>query len=120
MLSEEIKLTIYNLHKYIKNKKYLFDTDYDLYKCACPEWDNSPRKLYSRADLFYMEENDFSQWLENNIKWTLKHHSKNKQYTYINAWNEWGEGAVLEPTVRYGYKDLQTIKEVLIIINERD
>lgn len=36
-----------------------------------------------------------------------------KRYVYINAWNEWGEGAILEPTTRYGYKELQTVKDVL-------
>ena len=101
------------MHQFIKDKKYLFDTDYDLFKCACPNWDNSPRKLYSSADLYELKDGDFADWLKENIKWTATNNPKNKQYTYINAWNEWGEGAVLEPTIRYGYKDLQAVKDVL-------
>ena len=108
-----MKITIYDLHKFIKNKKHLFNTDYDLYKCSCPNWDNSARKLYSGADLYSLKDNDFKNWLYENIIWTQKNNHSNKQYTYINAWNEWGEGAILEPTIRYGYKDLQTVKEVL-------
>ena len=38
---------------------------------------------------------------------------QSEQYVYINAWNEWAEGAMLEPTTRYGYKNLQTVRNVV-------
>jgi hypothetical protein len=36
---------------------------------------------------------------------------KDEQYLFINAWNEWCEGMILEPTEENGYKYLEWIKE---------
>jgi hypothetical protein len=36
--------------------------------------------------------------------------SRGPQFTVINAWNEWGEGNVLEPTVTGGYQFLEELR----------
>lgn len=37
---------------------------------------------------------------------------KNQEYLCINAWNEWAEGMVMEPTEENGYKYLEWMKEL--------
>jgi hypothetical protein len=55
----------------------------------------------------------FKKWLIDSITWTKENHDLNHQYLYINAWNEWAEGAILEPTTRHGYESLQMVKEAI-------
>ena len=35
------------------------------------------------------------------------------EYIFLTAWNEWGEGACIEPDSRYGVRCLQEVREIL-------
>lgn len=104
---------IFNLSKYIQEKDFLFPTPYISFKTCFPSWDNTPRKLYTNGYCFLLNEEDYRHWLYDIINWTKNNHSPEENIVYINAWNEWGEGAILEPTTHYGYRYLEIIKQTL-------
>ena len=84
-----------------------------MFRACFPSWDNTPRKAWSKGWCFQLSDEQFVTWLTDIIHWTQKNHPINKQYVYINAWNEWGEGAILEPTLREGYRNLEIVKECI-------
>ena len=113
MFNLKTSIGIIDLHKWIQNQSYIDNQTFRVFKGCFPHWDNSPRKAYSYGSVFLMDNDDFYNWLTGIIHWTRKHHSLREQYVYINAWNEWGEGAYLEPDVRYGYASLNCVRKAL-------
>lgn len=74
------------------------------------DYDDTPRRqlkgtVYVNNDISYFKECLSKQLQESN--------NKNNEFLYINAWNEWGESAYLEPDEKNGYLYLETIKQVV-------
>lgn len=105
--------TIHNMDHFIQHKEYLCEVKNKTFRCCFPGWDNTPRKAWSGGWCFQLSDQGFETWLYDIIQWTKENHTDKEQYVYINAWNEWAEGAILEPTTRYGYKYLNIVKKVL-------
>ena len=75
-----------------------------------PDWDNTPRRDYK--GLVYMGTSP--ELFEKTLK-VLKEKVKDHpvDFVYVNAWNEWGEGAYVEPDEARGYAYLEAIKRVV-------
>ena len=65
-------------------------------------WDNTPRHKDRGYIITAPSKTMFTKYMDS---------IKNCEYVFINAWNEWCEGMVLEPTEQEGYKYLEWIKE---------
>ena len=74
-----------------------------------PRWDNSPRKGRNSRVIRGATPVKFKRYLQ---KLKEVHREDASDILVLNAWNEWGEGAMLEPTVQDGYGYLEAIKEV--------
>lgn len=97
----------------LDKKQWAYDADYIVYKSVFPSWDNTPR-TFTRANIFRgITPEKYKNWLRDVIKWTKNHNDKDNQIIFINAWNEWGEGAHLEPDLKYGYAFLQATRDAI-------
>lgn len=92
---------------FMKKKKA---TDYTLFKAVTPSWDNTPRKQNASHIIAHATPDLYKDWLAHTIEYTKKHLSGDERLVFINAWNEWGEGAHLEPDRKYGYAFLKATK----------
>lgn len=113
IVNSKFKGICYDMAKFVKEKGYLYDTSVKIFKGCFPSWDNTPRKCYNGAQICENTPQDYKTWLKDIISWTHKNHKDNEQFVFINAWNEWAEGAHLEPDQKYGYAYLEATREAL-------
>lgn len=67
------------------------------------EWDNTPRHNLRGFVIEPVSEKMIQRY--------FRKLDENTDYLIINAWNEWCEGMILEPTEQDGYKYLEWLKE---------
>ncbi|MFZ1250254.1 MAG: glycoside hydrolase family 99-like domain-containing protein [Candidatus Microsaccharimonas sp.] len=81
-----------------------------IYPCVMPSWDNDARKKGHGSYVFYNESPTlYKKWLQHAFART----TKETPFVFVNAWNEWAEGTVLEPTRHYGYALLNRTREAI-------
>ncbi len=76
-------------------------------------WDNEPRRPGSGVIFIGSTPARYAEWLENACRENFEQLGVRNPVVFINAWNEWAEGAHLEPDCRYGYAYLQATADVL-------
>lgn len=81
------------------------------YPGAMVTFDNTARRQW-RADAWYgSNPYTFHRWLTGLVR-AVTDRAPQERLVFINAWNEWAEGAVLEPTTRFGRTYLQAVRNV--------
>lgn len=106
---------IFSYPKMVEYQKNQIQTKnpYPLYKTVFPSWDSEPRKPGRGTIYAYSSPSLYRQWLQAACDWTLKNHPKEERFVFVNAWNEWAEGAHLEPDRRFGYAYLHETMNAL-------
>ena len=98
---------IRKIDKYSGDKLYrlmkgdIYERD-DVIRGMFFSWDNTPRHQERGYIITEPNKETFMKYAKN---------VSNDDYVIINAWNEWAEGMVLEPTEHLKYKYLEWIKE---------
>ena len=83
----------------------------NLFHGAFVGYDDSPRRGKSKAIIVNNATPEkFGRYFQQLFNITKQ---QNKEYIFLTAWNEWGEGAYLEPDNINGYNYLNEIKKVV-------
>lgn len=90
---------------------------YPLYPAVNCGWDNEPRRPGRGRTLLHAAPRRYRDWLSATIRMRYAQSTQPcaNRLVFINAWNEWGEGAVLEPDTSIGYAWLQAVADALRI-----
>ena len=96
--------------------------EFPVIKTVCPGWDNEARKP-GRGHIFHgSTSSNYANWIRRACERTLDRLRDDKNqppFLFINAWNEWGEGAHLEPDRKFGYSKLDVTARTLAALPDR-
>ena len=86
-----------------------------LFPGVCPHWDNGARRSGGSGGLSLAGStpDKYARWLKAASEFALKAPASDERIVFINAWNEWAEGAYLEPDRHYGCAYLVQTRHVL-------
>lgn len=87
--------------------------DFTVFPGVCPSWDNEARRAGRGTGFIGSTPRKYGAWLEHACRRALEMPNADERIVFINAWNEWAEGAYLEPDRRYGYAYLRETARVL-------
>lgn len=96
------------------NQKYFCYNHPKLFRAVMPMWDNTARRNNMGMIFHGATPRLYQQWLKDIVLETKQNAELEEPLVFINAWNEWGEGAYIEPDRRYGYAFLQATRDALI------
>ena len=97
----------------VESAKKFSRADFTLFRGVCPSWDNEARKPGRGMTYQNSAPALYQGWLAEACRFAAKESDPDKRLVFINAWNEWSEGAYLEPDRRYGYAYLQATANAL-------
>jgi len=86
--------------------------EYPMIRTCLPSWDNDSRRQGASSIIHGSTPDRFRRWLDALVSRAEKRED-GPNIVCINAWNEWGEGAYLEPDRHFGYAYLNAVQSVL-------
>ena len=93
--------------------------DYPLFRTVCPAWDNTARRGQGGTVFARSTPQRYQHWLANAVRDSVSRiPARADRLIFVNAWNEWAEGAHLEPDARYGHGYLAATRRALLNYKE--
>jgi glycosyltransferase involved in cell wall biosynthesis/GT2 family glycosyltransferase len=109
----EYKGAVFDYEEMMHRAAALPRAEYTLFRGVCPGWDNEARTP-GRGNVFaFSTPKKYAHWLARACEDALQAPNPSERLVFINAWNEWAEGAHLEPDRHFGYAYLRETARVI-------
>jgi hypothetical protein len=86
---------------------------YTRYPAVFPSWDNTPRQPDRGTSFDAISPEAFRIYVEEKIEELRQFLVGDNRLLFVNAWNEWAEGAHLEPDTGYGHRWLEALRDAI-------
>ncbi|BCN32282.1 glycosyltransferase WbsX family protein [Anaeromicropila herbilytica] len=106
---------VYDYADAVKEKGYIstINQKKKVFPAVMPMWDNTARRNF-RGSVYHGSTPElYREWLSDIVGRMKKREEFEDKLIFINAWNEWGEGAYIEPDDFYGYAYLEATYQAL-------
>jgi hypothetical protein len=81
------------------------------FRTLVPRWDNTPRRQSDGTTMVGAAPALFRAWMRETIARTRAMLPPGQRLVFVNAWNEWAEGACLEPDAATGRAWLEAVRD---------
>ena len=109
---EGVVLDKYKYSDIMRNFVTPEDYQENIYPQLIPRRDRSPRAGKKAVIYYNSTPKAFKIAAENAVK-CVENRKYEERLIFLNAWNEWGEGAYMEPDLVFGHGYMEALKEVL-------
>lgn len=106
---------VYDWRALLERSRAYGEPRFPTFRAVCPSWDNEARRIGRSSILDGALPGLYGEWLMNAVTDSaLRADCGSDPIVFVNAWNEWAEGAYLEPDRRYGYANLEATRMALV------
>ena len=110
---------IYDYPRFVRGQDYFCNSPRKLFRAVTPMYDNTARRANRALVLDGATPELYKRWLTDVSIETLENKSLDDKIIFINAWNEWAEGAYLEPDLKWKYGYLEATADALKEMRKR-
>jgi len=109
----DFKGAIYDYREFVQSQLTQPGPQYVSHATVMPGWDNTARRPNIANTFINSTPQIYEVWLREVVARVVEVRRPEERLVFINAWNEWAEGAHLEPDRRYGRQYLDATRRAL-------
>jgi hypothetical protein len=112
LLEPRFNGTIVDYRQFVVDCITAREPSYTLHRTVMPGWDNTARRRHQALVFAHATPEVYELWVRE-VAAETRRKPPGERLMFINAWNEWAEGAHLEPDQRFGHQYLEATARAL-------